>query len=215
MGWTSFDVVRWFKVRIKNKKIGHAGSLDPFANGVLLICIADATKNISGLMNLEKEYYGCIELGIATDTMDVTGRIIHRDKSIKLDKTFINESAQVFLGKISQIPPMYSAVKIDGRRLYNIAREGKTANREPRSVEIFSLNVIKYKHPHIFFRVECSKGTYIRTLASDWAKKLGTIGYLKTLTRSRVGLFTLKTALEMNSAEDRPGTFSLKTQDVS
>lgn len=216
VGWTSFDIVRWVRSRLGKIKVGHAGTLDPFAMGVMLVCIGPATKRVPELMALEKEYEGCIELGIYTDTLDVTGRVMQKKPVPVLDVTTVENAASAFIGEIEQTPPMYSAIKVDGKRLYKIARAGGHAPRKIRVVNIFSIEVLGIELPLIFFRVRCSKGTYVRTLAADWAEHLGTVGFLKTLTRTRVGSFTLDTAYQLNYLEKyQPPGISFKNRPSS
>jgi tRNA pseudouridine55 synthase len=193
-GWTSFDVVRWIKSRLGKVKVGHAGTLDPFARGVLLVCIGSATKRASELMSLEKEYEGCIELGTCTDTFDVTGKVLQRKTIPHLDIAALQQASDDFVGETKQTPPMYSAVKVDGQRLYKIARTRGYAPRKERIVKIISIKVLDFEQSFVFFRVRCLKGTYIRTLAVDWAERMGTVGYLKTLTRNQVGSYHISEA---------------------
>jgi len=201
IGWTSFDVVRWVRKRIDNK-VGHAGTLDPFAEGVLLICTGKSTKRVPEFMQLEKEYKGCIELGIATDTLDVTGKVVGKSYVPKIDNHTLALAASSFLGEITQVPPMYSAIKIAGKRLYDIARTGEEALRKPRKVRIQAFDILRIELPIVFFRIICSKGTYIRTLAYDFAQKIGTIGFLRSLTRTRIGNFTLKDSYRLYLLEE-------------
>jgi tRNA pseudouridine55 synthase len=202
VGWTSCDVVRWFRVHLGKIKVGHAGTLDPFAQGIVLVCVGSATKRVPELMALEKEYEGCLELGIYTDTLDVTGTIIQRKNVPAINMATVRRVASDFIGEIEQIPPMHSAVKVQGKRLYKIARSGYETSRKSRVVTVFSMEVLSFKNPLIFFRIRCSKGTYVRSLAAEWAERMGTVGYLKTLTRTRVGPYTIDEAYRMNMLEE-------------
>ncbi len=194
-GFTSFDVIRTLRKTGIKTKAGHAGSLDPFATGVLLVCLGDSTKKISELMEQKKEYEGLMTFGIITDTYDIDGKI----KEIKAVKRYslslLEEVFSEFRGNIKQIPPMYSAVKYSGIPLYKIARMGKEVERKPRNVEIYSLKILQYESPFLTFRAVCSKGTYIRALAYDIGNKLGCGSYLKSLTRTKVGNYSVQDSL--------------------
>lgn len=198
-GITSFDVIRKVRYLTKVKKVGHAGTLDPFATGVLLVFVGrEATKYISEFTGLEKEYYAKIRLGEKTDTGDLTGKSIEEKSVSELSIPQIEAVFKTFLGKIQQIPPMYSALKKNGVRLYKLARKGKTIEREPRIVEVKELKLQRYKKPFLEFSATVSKGTYIRVLSEDIAEKLGTIGHLVELRRMRIGKFSVKNALDFN-----------------
>lgn len=192
---TSFDVIKAIRKEGAIKKAGHAGSLDPFATGVLLICLGNSTKKISELMELKKEYEGVMEFGIITDTYDTYGKI----KEIKPVKRYsldlLERLFSKFIGKIMQIPPMYSAVKHSGVPLYKIARAGREVERKPREVKIYSLKILKYESPFLTFKTTCSKGTYIRSLAYDIGQRLGCGSYLKSLTRTKVGKYSIQDSL--------------------
>jgi len=195
LGITSFDVVRKVRKASNIRKVGHAGTLDPFASGVLLMCIGPDTKKNDELMELMKEYEGVIHFGITTDTYDcegvVTSRKLFKANSIDMIERVCSE----FVGEIQQIPPMYSAVKQAGVPLYRIARKGKTVERKPKNVTIYSITVLNYTPPFLSLRVLCSKGTYIRTLAYDIGQKLGCGAYLKMLTRTRIGNYSVYDSL--------------------
>ena len=199
-GWTSFDVVKKIRNLTKVKKVGHAGTLDPFATGVLIVCTGPATKRIQSLMDTTKEYIGEIRLGVETDTLDSTGRITAQNEGARMpSEAEIATVLKEFTGNITQIPPMYSALKVNGKRLYQYAREGKTVERKPREITIFEIELISYEFPYVTVRVVCSKGTYIRVLAADIGKKLGTGGHLSQLRRTRVGDFHVKDALNLEA----------------
>lgn len=201
-GITSFDVVRKIRYLTGVKKVGHSGTLDPFATGVLLVFIGrEATKNISKFADMEKEYYAKIKLGEKTDTADLTGKVIKEVLIPELSISQIESVFQNFIGKIQQIPPMYSAVKKNGIRLYKLARKGEIIEREPRIVEIKELKLQKYEEPFLEFSALVSKGTYIRTLAEDIAEKLGTVGHLVELRRIRIGDFHIKDALKLDELD--------------
>ncbi|NQU67676.1 MAG: tRNA pseudouridine(55) synthase TruB [Candidatus Marinimicrobia bacterium] len=188
-GLTSFDVIRKLKTYIKNVKIGHSGTLDPFAEGVLIICFGKATSQVERLMNLNKTYIGTIQLGETTDTLDTEGKITDSQPIPAISDELINSVLSEFTGDISQIPPMYSALKKNGVPLYKLARKGKIVPREPRKISIYKNRLISYSRDKITFEVECGRGTYIRTLASDISIKLGTVGYLIKLVRTKIGIF--------------------------
>ena len=190
-GMTSFDVVSKIKKIFKTKKVGHTGTLDPNATGVLPICIGNMTKLVQYITNHDKEYFAVVKLGIKTDTADITGNIIEENDIPKLTYEKIVDVTKEFIGKSMQLPPMYSAIKINGKKLYELAREGKEIEREARPIEIYDITDIVFsKEENTFsFRVKCSKGTYIRTLCEDICQKLGTIGTILELERISTGVF--------------------------
>ncbi len=201
VGWTSFDVVKKIRSLTKIRKVGHAGTLDPFAEGVLVLCFGAATKRVSELMKLEKEYIASVKLGVATDTLDLTGSVVAERRIPRLNPATIEQQLPAFTGRISQTPPMYSALKIGGRRLYQLARAGQTVDRKPRPVAVYALELTDWCPPdELQLRVVCGKGTYIRVLAADLAAALGTVGHLIRLTRSRVGPYDQTQALTMEQA---------------
>lgn len=174
---TSFDVVWNVRKEYNTKKVGHIGTLDPMASGVLPVLIGNATRLSDILVEHDKEYIAHLTLGKATDTGDSEGKVIQVDnRFFNEEKEKIEEVLKSFLGDSMQIPPMYSAIKINGRKLYEIARSGKTVEREPRKINISEIELLEFKNPNeIKFRVVCSKGTYIRVLCEDIAQKLGTV----------------------------------------
>lgn len=201
VGWTSFDVVKKIRSLTKIRKVGHAGTLDPFAEGVLILCFGAATKRVSELMKLEKEYLARLRLGVATDTLDLTGSVVAERRIPRLTPAAIKQQLPAFTGQISQIPPMYSALKVGGRRLYQLARAGQTVERKPRPVAVHTLELTDWRPPdELQLRVVCGKGTYIRVLAADLAEALGTVGHLIQLTRNRVGPYDQTRALTMKQA---------------
>ncbi len=198
IGWTSNDVIRWFKGRLPKIKIGHAGTLDPFANGILLVCVGKATKQVPFLMDDEKEYIGTLCFGYETDTLDISGKIIKKSRVPEIScKSFVENTLQL-LGEIEQVPPRFSALRVNGQRSYDLVRKGQEVTLKKRRVYIHKLEPIKAFHQMIQFRVVCSKGTYIRSLARDIAHAMNTVGYLKTLTRTRNGSFYIKDALYLD-----------------
>ena len=198
--YTSNDVVQIVKHTL-NEKVGHTGTLDPNATGVLPILIGKGTKISKYLVNHDKIYDATLQLGIKTDTADGEGQILEEknvDKSILLEQN-INKILQSFIGKQTQTPPMYSAIKVNGKKLYDYARKGEKIEVPVRNIEIYNLelNKIDIQNNQIEIRIECSKGTYIRTLCEDIAKRLGTIGYMKELNRIQVGEFNIKNAIKI------------------
>ena len=190
--FTSHDVVNVIRKKLNIKKVGHTGTLDPNATGVLPILVGKATKISKYLIEHDKTYIATIKLGEKTDTGDNEGQVIE-EKLVPPDlkKEDINNVLQSFLGKQKQVPPMYSAIKINGKKLYEYAREGKEVKLEAREIEIYKIQLLEYKNSKIKFEVECSKGTYIRTLCEDIAKKLGTVGYMEELQRTKVNNFKI------------------------
>ena len=201
VGKSSFWIVKKIK-KLVNTKVGHAGTLDPFAEGVLLICTGKATKQVMKLMDLPKEYIGEVELGIEMDTDDPTGRIISQNEVPRLNQQEFERICNDFVGDIDQIPPMFSAKKVNGRRLYKIAREGDQIAREPKTVYVDRIDVLSFDGQIAKIKVVCSKGTYIRTLAKDIGKKIGCGGHLKSLIRTRIGKFDVKDSIQLNEFEE-------------
>ena len=200
-GCTSHDVVNKVK-HIFNEKTGHTGTLDPNATGLLPILIGQGTKLSYYLINHDKEYFVTLKLGIKTDTADIEGKIIKEDviDDKILSKSNIEHILKSFIGKQEQIPPMYSAIKINGKKLYEYARKNIQVELAPREIEIYDvqLKTIRIKEKEIDFSVKCSKGTYIRSLCEDIAQKLGTIGYMKELKRTMVGQFNIKDSITIS-----------------
>lgn len=193
-GMTSFDVVRDTRKKYNEKKVGHIGTLDPLASGVLPVLIGKATKLSDYLMNHDKEYVAKIKLGKSTETGDREGNVIEtEDVPNNLNEENIQNVLNEFLGQTFQIPPMYSALKVNGKKLYEIARSGQNVERQPRKINISEIKIIKYdtSNKEIEYKVACSKGTYIRVLSEDIAKKLNTCGYMSYLRRTRVGDFKI------------------------
>lgn len=192
--YTSFDVCNIVKKNLHVSKVGHSGTLDPFATGLLLITIGKSTKINQFLETLDKEYIATLVLGKKSSTLDTEGEIIESKEINELSISQINEAFNSLLGEIEQVPPMFSALKVGGKRLYEYAREGKIIERKIRKITIYSLELLEYNHPNIKFRVKCSKGTYVRTLGEQIAEKLNTIGYLTHLRRTKVGKFNVEDA---------------------
>ena len=204
IGCTSYNKVYRVK-RIFKEQVGHTGTLDPLATGVLPILIGKGTKLSNYLMEHDKEYIATLKLGKKTDTLDAEGEVIEErevdDNIFNRDK--IDEVLNKFIGKIEQIPPLYSAIKVNGKKLYEYARNGQNVEVKPRQVEIYKINLLNIdkEQKEIKFKVNCSKGTYIRTLCLDIAEKLGSIGYMSSLQRTRVGRFKLEDAITIDELE--------------
>ena len=204
--YTSNDVVNIVK-KITKSKVGHTGTLDPNATGVLPLLIGNATKISKYLINHDKEYEVVLQLGIRTETADVEGKVIEKKEvtAEMLNKDNIEEKLQQFIGKQEQIPPIYSAIKVNGKKLYEYARRGQEVELKPRQIEIYSIQLvgINEKEKQISFKVKCSKGTYIRSLCEDISKKLGTVGYMKELNRLQAGEFYIKDAVTISEMKEK------------
>ncbi len=189
MYWTSFDVVRKIRYLIKTKKVGHAGTLDPLATGMLIICTGKFTKKINEYMAQEKEYTGTITLGAITPTFDLESEPQNFKPIDHITIAQIEMTAQLFTGIIMQAPPIHSAIKKDGRRAYALARKGIEVKLEPRQITIYEFLIKEIDMPKVHFKVVCSTGTYIRSLANDFGEQLGCGGFLSSLCRTRIGSF--------------------------
>ncbi|MCM1162387.1 MAG: tRNA pseudouridine(55) synthase TruB [Roseburia sp.] len=213
-GFTSHDVVAKLRGILKQKKIGHTGTLDPDAVGVLPVCLGSATKLCDMLTDRDKEYIAELQLGCVTDTQDMTGKVLKQSK-VQQQGAEIRNVIMSFQGVSQQIPPMYSALKVNGKKLYELAREGKEIERKPRTIRITEIEIQKVQLPIVCMRVVCSKGTYIRTLCNDIGERLGCGGAMKSLIRSRVGEFTLEDALTLTQIEALRDEDRLKEKIVS
>ncbi len=192
--WTSFDVVKKLRHAIRIKKIGHAGTLDPMATGLLILCTGKFTKKIEEFMGAEKEYEGTLVLGATTPTYDAESEVDATFPWEHITEEALRRQATAMTGDISQMPPIFSALKVDGKRAYDLARQGKEVKLEPRQVHIREFEITAVRWPEVDFRVSCSKGTYIRSLAFDFGKALGSGAYLNRLVRTRIGDFKLAEA---------------------
>ncbi|MFA5421513.1 MAG: tRNA pseudouridine(55) synthase TruB [Bacilli bacterium] len=200
-GLTSRQVVNSLSYNLSTKKVGHIGTLDPFATGLLILTINQATKIGAYLEALDKTYVARLKLGEKTDTGDLTGEIIERKRPAKsLDSSEISAIMASFLGKRKQIPPMFSALKRDGKPLYKYARQGLTVDREPRDIEVYEINLISFENEMVEFSARVSKGTYLRTLGEEIAEALGTVGHLVSLRRTAIGRFTVDRAIKAEGA---------------
>jgi len=193
-GWTSFDVVKKIRGIVREKKVGHGGTLDPFATGVLIIGTGKDTKQLTNITAEDKSYVATIFLGKQTNTLDTEGDVVKEETVPKLSLKDIEIVLNSFLGESKQIPPMFSAKKVDGKRLYKLARKNIEIDREPVSIQIRDIQLLDFQQNQISFSVTCSKGTYIRVLAKDISKKLNTVGYLTKLERTQVGGFSIDDA---------------------
>lgn len=201
-GYTSFDVVAKLRGILKMKKIGHTGTLDPDAEGVLPVCLGKATKVCDLLTEKQKEYEAVLLLGKVTDTQDISGQVL-RKCEVTAGEDEVREAILSFVGDYMQVPPMYSALKVNGKKLCDMAREGIVIERKARPVHIFSINILEMDLPWVKMRVECSKGTYIRTLCEDIGERLSCGGCMESLLRTRVSEFRVEDALTLSEIESR------------
>jgi tRNA pseudouridine55 synthase len=202
---TSHDVIARLRGKLRMRRIGHAGTLDPMATGLLIVLVGKATRASQFLISLDKEYEGTIELGKVTDSQDAEGNLMEtRPVPPSLTEADIKAAFQVFLGDQYQIPPMYSAIKIDGVPLYKRARKGEDIEREPRFIRVMSWDLLGFASPRIDFRLRCSKGTYVRTLAHDLGQRLGCGAHLSALRRTATDRFQVSQALTMEQIEAMP-----------
>ncbi|WBL44467.1 tRNA pseudouridine(55) synthase TruB [Algoriphagus halophytocola] len=195
--WTSFDVVKKVRNALKIKKVGHAGTLDPLATGLLIVCAGKMTKQIDSFMGQEKEYTGTFVIGHTTDSFDLEQPIVPVADPSAVTLEQVKSAVAELTGDILQIPPMHSAIKVDGKRVYESARKGKEVKMDPRPVQVSVFEITRFENPEIEFRIVCSKGTYIRSLARDLGEKLGVGAYMSSLCRTRIGDFKLSDAKEL------------------
>ena len=201
--WSSFDVVKKIKNITKHKKVGHGGTLDPFASGVLIIGTEKDTKSLSSITNSDKTYEAEIELGKVTNTLDTEGEVVREMPIPMMESKNIESTLHSFMGKQKQMPPMFSAKKHNGIRLYKLARMGKEIDREDIDIFISDIGLIDFNSNSIKFSVECSKGTYVRVLGKDIAERLGTVGYLTELTRTKVGDYLIDDSLSIELFQNK------------
>ncbi|WP_447978168.1 tRNA pseudouridine(55) synthase TruB [Candidatus Nitrospira bockiana] len=216
-GWTSHDVVAKLRPLFPGFRIGHGGTLDPTATGVLPVLVGRATRIAEYLLDWDKEYRAVLRLGVTTETQDATGAIVARRPVAHLSLEQIREAIDRFRGSITQVPPMYSAVKVAGQPLYKAARAGRTVEREPRPVTVYDLDVLSIALPDVAFRVRCSKGTYVRTLCADIGEGLGVGGHLLALERTRVGPLAIEAARTIEETIDdyRHGRLAMLSLDAA
>lgn len=201
-GFTSHDVVAKLRGIMRQKKIGHTGTLDPDATGVLPVCLGSATKLCDMLTEKQKEYVAKVRLGVVTDTQDMTGTVLE-EKEVTVSEEEVMSAIHSFVGHYEQIPPMYSALKVNGKKLYELAREGKEIERKARPVDIYYIDILNMDLPEVEIRVGCSKGTYIRTLCHDIGQMLGCGASMAELERTKSGQFSLDTALTLAVLEEK------------
>lgn len=195
--WTSFDVVKKVRNALKIKKVGHAGTLDPLATGLLIVCAGKMTKQIEGFMGKEKEYTGTFVLGSTTESFDLEKPVIPVADAAHITLSDVEAAVAELTGDILQIPPMHSAIKVDGKRVYESARKGIEVKMEPRPVQVREFEITRFEGNELDFRITCSKGTYIRSLARDLGEKLKVGAYMSSLCRTRIGEFKLEESHEL------------------
>jgi tRNA pseudouridine55 synthase len=201
---TSHDVVARLRGKLRMKKVGHAGTLDPMATGLLIVLLGRATRVSQFLISLDKEYEGTIRLGITTDSQDAEGEVMETRPVPDLSRADVAAAIATFLGDQYQTPPMFSAIKIGGVPLYKKARKGEEVEREPRFIRVMSWDLLRFESPNIDFRLRCSKGTYVRTLAHDLGTKLGCGAHLSALRRTATDRFTVAQAMTLDEIEALP-----------
>lgn len=206
-GLTSYQVVATLKKVAGIRKIGHSGTLDPFACGLMILAVSrEATKKLSLFLKLDKEYIATLKLGFVSDTLDREGKISKREIKEVPSKKEVEKTLSDFVGEIEQTPPIFSAKKIEGKRAYYLARQGKKVNLKPQKVKIKKLRLLEYRFPSLKIKVNCSSGTYIRSLASDIGEKLGCGAYLEKLVRTKIGPFSLSEAAPLFKLNSRNWT---------
>ncbi len=198
LNWTSFDVVAKIRNAVSVKKVGHAGTLDPMATGLLIICTGKKTKEILTFQDLEKTYTGSILLGKKSKSMDLETELIGDEDISSITDEDIYRVREKFVGNILQVPPMYSAIKHKGKSLYNIARKGRTIELKPREVVVSKFDILEINKPNVSFEITCSKGTYIRSIANDFGERLGCGGVLNLLRRTAIGGYSVEDALNID-----------------
>lgn len=194
-GWTSFQAVKKIRYVTRAKKVGHAGTLDPLASGLLIICTEQQTKGIQAIQDAEKEYEGTITLGATTPSYDMETEPNRQFPTAHITEELIQNATAQFLGAIEQIPPLFSAIKVDGKRAYTLARQGDATVLKSRTIHIYSFEITSIDMPNVDFRVRCSKGTYIRSLANDFGNALQSGAYLSRLVRTKIGEHSLNDAV--------------------
>lgn len=211
-GFTSHDVVAKLRGILHMKKIGHTGTLDPDAEGVLPVALGKATRLVDMITDKEKTYEAVMRLGVVTDTQDMSGTVLSQTTERSVTEEELCTVVSSFVGDYMQVPPMYSALKVNGKKLYELAREGKTVERKPRPVHFYEIEILDISFPLVHFRVTCSKGTYIRTLCHDIGEKLGCGAAMESLLRTKVGRFTLDDAITLAQTEEavQEGTIESK-----
>jgi len=197
-GPTSHDIVDRIRKITRIRKVGHAGTLDPFAEGVLIILVGNATKLQSKFMDMAKTYIGTLKLGETSSTYDVEGNIKNQMSNVKIDENLLQTTVKTFIGEIEQVPPIHSAIKVNGERAYKLAWQGIKPDLKPRKIKIYNIRIINYEYPRLEIEVDCSRGTYIRSLAHDIGQKLGCGAYLEKLTRIKIGKFNIENSIKID-----------------
>lgn len=195
--WTSFDVVNKIRRSLKIKKVGHAGTLDPFATGLLIVGVGKGTKQLKHYLNLPKTYHALIRLGVETDTYDVTGKILNEREVTNITKEQVQAVVKEMQGQMWQVPPMFSAKKVRGKPLYKLARQGKEVERKPQKIHIYEAKILNWNPPLVHIELTVSKGTYVRSYAHDLGQKLGVGAMLQELERTSIGQYTLDQSFEL------------------
>ena len=207
--WTSFDVVKKVrnlikkKLQIKKIKVGHSGTLDPLATGLLIVCTGEFTKRIEEIQGQEKTYTGQFTLGATTPSFDRETKVNHTFNTTHITKQLLEETTKQFVGEITQIPPIFSALKKDGKRLYDFARENEEVEIKERKVMVHSFEITDINFPEVNFKISCAKGTYIRSIANDFGRALNSGAYLSKLCRTKIGKYNLKDAFSLNEVEEK------------
>ena len=207
LGWSSFNVVKKIKYLIQKKykikkiKVGHSGTLDPLATGLLVICTGKATKKIQAIQDLPKVYTGEITLGATTNSYDLETEVSKTYKVNHINNDLLKKTTKKFIGELSQIPPIFSAIKMNGERLYKKARRGESIKINPRKITVFNFKLTNIDMPKIKFEINCSKGTYIRSIANDFGKELNSGGYLSKLRREAIGGYHVSESIDINTFE--------------
>ena len=207
--WTSFDVVKKVrnlikkKLQIKKIKVGHSGTLDPLATGLLIVCTGKFTKRIEEIQGQEKTYTGQFTLGATTPSFDRETKVNHTFNTAHITKQLLEETTKQFVGEITQIPPIFSALKKDGKRLYDFARENEEVEIKERKVMVHSFEITDINFPEVNFKISCTKGTYIRSIANDFGRALNSGAYLSKLCRTKIGKYNLKDAFSLNEVEEK------------
>lgn len=197
-GPTSHDIVDRIRKITRIRKVGHAGTLDPFAEGILIILVGNATKLQSKFMDMAKTYIGTLKLGETSSTYDVEGNIKNQMSNVKIDENLLQTTVKTFIGEIEQVPPIHSAIKVNGERAYKLAWQGIKPDLKPRKIKIYNIRIINYEYPRLEIEVDCSRGTYIRSLAHDIGQKLGCGAYLEKLTRIKIGKFNIENSIKID-----------------
>ena len=202
VGITSFKLVHIIKKKLKVKKAGHCGTLDPLASGLMIVLVGKYTKLQDKFMKQDKVYYATVKLGLKTDSGDLDGKIISQSEYSHVTKSLIEQTCKSFTGKIEQVPPMYSALKVNGQKLYELARKGITVERKAREITVYNIDLTDYQKDNFSIRVKCSSGTYIRTLAEDIGTKLNTDTVLINLVREEIGKYKLTDAINIDDIKE-------------